>query len=331
MPVTSFDTEPLPPAARLPAWCTALTDFALRPAMARDDRPVQGHVAQFRSPRGIGFTTIAAGAQTLQPIREAEDDVWWVSMITDGASLLERPGGAIAVAAGDLLFGRRGAPEALAIAAPFRMAMATIPADLLRRASPVTLPTEVVLLRNAPGPVHVLGAMLAAACDSIARLDDASALAMETALIQLLLAGLFDDPARNPLGGLASARAATLRRVCRTIEEHLHEPEISPATIAAVHRMSVRSVQLLFEESGNTFRGYVRMRRLERARETLADPRHQNLSITEICFHWGFGDCASFSRAFRDGFGTTPSSYRREALAGRMPQGRLRGLELVTR
>ena len=103
----------------------------------------------------------------------------------------------------------------------------------------------------------------------------------------------------------------------------------SLATIAAEHRLSTRYVQLLFEESGTTFRGHVRARRLEKCREALADPLNANVSITEICLHWGFGDSASFSRAFRDAYDCTPTAYRRAAIGRRGVGGRLRGVTLA--
>jgi AraC-like DNA-binding protein len=35
-----------------------------------------------------------------------------------------------------------------------------------------------------------------------------------------------------------------------------------------------------------------------------------HLSISEICFRWGFNDAAHFSRAFREQFATTPRAWR---------------------
>src|SRR5260370_39969348 len=69
-------------------------------------------------------------------------------------------------------------------------------------------------------------------------------------------------------------------------------------------------------------------RRLERAREDLTDPVHSHLSISDICFRWGFNDAAHFSRAFHDTYGVSPRNFRRAAtaeMADRMLQYANRG------
>jgi AraC-like DNA-binding protein len=39
------------------------------------------------------------------------------------------------------------------------------------------------------------------------------------------------------------------------------------------------------------------------------------LSISEICFRWGFNGSAHFSRAFRDQYGVSPREFRQGAAA----------------
>ena len=321
MPMTALHAE------KLPVWAAALNDFALSPLMAESERDFHGRVDRFRSPRGISFSMLESGPQRLSPLDgRTEDEIFWLSMILDGNSVLLCEDGPTPLAPGDILYGKRGAEGSLDIRTPFRMAMVNIPTALLAQASLVPLPTRIVHLRDRAGTTHVLGAMLAAVAESIDRLDDAGSFAIEGALVQLVVSSLFDHTGIVPLGGLASSRAATLRRIWQSIELRLHDSDLALATVAAEHRLSTRYVQLLFEESGQTFRGHVRARRLEKCRDALADPLNANVSITEICLHWGFGDSASFSRAFRDAYGCTPSEYRRHAIGRRSVDGRLRGL-----
>jgi AraC-like DNA-binding protein len=63
---------------------------------------------------------------------------------------------------------------------------------------------------------------------------------------------------------------------------------------------------------GETPRGYLTRRRLERAKELL---RVANLSVTEICFVVGFESLGSFSSLFRRIVGQTPSDYRRASVS----------------
>jgi AraC-like DNA-binding protein len=325
MPMTALHAE------KLPAWAAALTDFAISPRIAGGEGEFRGCVNRFRSPRGISFSILESGPQRLSPMEgRAEDEIFWLSMVLDGQSALLRDDQAPApLAPGDILYGKRGAAGSLDIRTPFRMAMANIPTALLAQASLVPLPTRIVHLRNRKGTSRVLGAMLGAIAESIDQLDDAGSFAIEGALVQLVVSTLFDDTGIVPLGGLASSRAATLRRIWQSIELRLQDGGLTLATIAGEHRLSTRYVQLLFEESGQTFRGHVRARRLEKCREALADPLNANVSITEICLHWGFGDSASFSRAFREAYDCTPSGYRRTAIGRRSIDGRLRGLTIA--
>jgi AraC-like DNA-binding protein len=63
---------------------------------------------------------------------------------------------------------------------------------------------------------------------------------------------------------------------------------------------------------GETPRGYLTRRRLERAKELL---RVANLSITEICFLVGFESLGSFSSLFRRVVGQTASAYRQASVS----------------
>ena len=68
---------------------------------------------------------------------------------------------------------------------------------------------------------------------------------------------------------------------------------------------------------GETPRGYLTRRRIERAKTLL---RSANLSVTEICLLVGFESLGSFSSRFRRVVGQSPSEYREAAVrAGGAP------------
>ena len=113
------------------------------------------------------------------------------------------------------------------------------------------------------------------------------------------------------LGGATSAKAAHLHRICQTIETLLSDPNLTPGRVAEEHGVSLRYLQKLFTLSGKTFSNYVRTRRLERCRAELVSPLYADLSITEICYRWGFNASAHFSRAFRAHYNISPREYRR--------------------
>jgi AraC-like DNA-binding protein len=106
-----------------------------------------------------------------------------------------------------------------------------------------------------------------------------------------------------------------LRRIDAYIAEHLADPDLDPAAIARAHFISARQLHRLFARQGNSVTQHIREQRLERCRRDLARP-HGTASITEIARRWGFTDPATFSRAFRAAYRTTPSAYRRRADGG---------------
>jgi acetamidase/formamidase/AraC-like DNA-binding protein len=111
--------------------------------------------------------------------------------------------------------------------------------------------------------------------------------------------------------------------VCQVVEAHLGEPDFSRDTVARIEGISARYVQKLFENAGESFSHYLRLRRLERCRADLVNPTLSHLSITEISFKWGFSDSAHFSRSFRDEYGVAPRDFRKQAAAVPTPDTRI--------
>jgi AraC-like DNA-binding protein len=109
---------------------------------------------------------------------------------------------------------------------------------------------------------------------------------------------------------------AMLARVRAFIEEHLGDPGLSPALIAAAHHISVRALHKLYEADGGTVAASVRRRRLERCRQDLLDAGLLARPAGAIGARWGFRDAAGFSRAFRGAYGLPPAEYRAMHAAG---------------
>ncbi len=62
----------------------------------------------------------------------------------------------------------------------------------------------------------------------------------------------------------------------------------------------------------------------------LASPVCAKLSISEICFRWGFNESAHFSRAFRNEYGRSPREYRREHPREAAPYASASGLPAMS-
>ena len=115
----------------------------------------------------------------------------------------------------------------------------------------------------------------------------------------------------RPSDQRAATQAAKLRRMKDYVALHLSEPDLTPASVAAAMKISVRQLHLLFEPTGISFAEHVLGRRLEECRAILERPSRMARSITDIAYAWGFNNLASFYRAFRREFGVSPGELRR--------------------
>ncbi len=116
-----------------------------------------------------------------------------------------------------------------------------------------------------------------------------------------------------------AAELATSRGVCAArlqamkddIAKNLSRPDLSVHSIAARHKVSVRYVQKLFEESGGTFTRFLMEQRLTAAYAACAAP--SSVAINTIAYDHGFSDLSYFNRTFRRHYGCTPSDVRNAA------------------
>ncbi|MFD4656215.1 helix-turn-helix domain-containing protein [Kitasatospora sp. NPDC058444] len=111
---------------------------------------------------------------------------------------------------------------------------------------------------------------------------------------------------------------ALVENVRAFVGRHLHDPELTPAVIAAAHHISVSYLHRLFarQSGGETVAAFVRRRRLEKAHRDLADPALRALPVHAVATRCGLPRAAEFSRAFKAAYGLSPREHRHLALAG---------------
>ena len=105
-----------------------------------------------------------------------------------------------------------------------------------------------------------------------------------------------------------------LKRVLDHIADNLPE-DLSLAQLAAVARMSPHYFAELFRKStGHAPHRYVLLQRIERAKQSLRDPRR---TVIDAGLDAGFQNPSHFARVFRKFVGTSPSRFRSEVQPGR--------------
>jgi AraC family transcriptional activator of tynA and feaB len=147
--------------------------------------------------------------------------------------------------------------------------------------------------------------------NDFAEIDESQANAVVEPILSLLTATLQTrgPPSRAPLGHQDSFRS-----FCRHIEQNLSDCDLTPSTVAAEHRVSLRYLHMVFAEQGMSFGKFVRQRRLAHCYREISRPKLR-ATVTEIAFRWGFNDPAHFSRIFKAEFGSSPRAVSKGALA----------------
>ncbi|ONI73995.1 hypothetical protein BWI15_11440 [Kribbella sp. ALI-6-A] len=127
-----------------------------------------------------------------------------------------------------------------------------------------------------------------------------------TQLVRALLTSAAEDDNDQHLA-MADVLFARITWYAR---QHLADPDLGPARIAAHHNISLRYLYKLFAKHQLSFEQWLISERLERARRDLAAPANRNRSIAAIAAQWGFLDPGHFARRFRRAHGMTPQEWR---------------------
>jgi AraC-like DNA-binding protein len=129
-----------------------------------------------------------------------------------------------------------------------------------------------------------------------------------SAYIMLLLTRLYRiDPGNFPTSE-SEGCAALISEIQRYIEENCTR-EITLADTAAAYYTNMYYLSHLFKKhSGFTFKQYLILQRLSKAKELLSDT-DENITWTALAC--GFGNVNHFIRMFKKSEGTTPYQYRK--------------------
>ena len=306
-----FSTDSYPVHQRPHAWRDALHLHRLRPEMAQAAAPLYGTLTAGRTARGVGLARITSSPQTLQRLGDPADAVW-LALHLSGEAALHDGRQTIELAPGDIVFGPAQARAGLDFRSNFRQFMVSMPRASLKARLPGGPGIALGHLSGRAGLGRMFAGTLTALADTFDTLSDDDVAPVESALSEFIATSLAAHQ-HTASPAISSTRAATVHRLCQYVDANLSDASLSLAAVAAHERLSERLVQKLFEGLGQTFTAYVRQCRLERCRADLANRQYGHLSISDICFRWGFNDPAHFSHCFRDRYSMSPRQYRQQA------------------
>jgi len=303
-----FSTEKGTNHERSGVWQAAM-DAVRLPMPAREfDEDFHGDVVGLVSPAGIEFSRLSATPLTISGQYQNQPAGMWLALMLQGSSVFSNQGHRVELACGDILYGPTGRDSTLELGADFRLLYMRIPGTALNPTlvDPATL--RFGILSGEARLTRVMCGMLRALGDELEGFDAADIHPVEVALSEFVVASLATANTVRCFGD--RSRAAHFERICRSLDQQLNNADLTLALVSTQQHVSSRYLQKLFEDAGTSFTSYLRDRRLERCRADLMSPAHRGLSISEICFRWGFNDAAHFSRTFRARFGMTPRACR---------------------
>ncbi len=318
MQLLRFSTEAYPSNRRGAAWRDELKAAGLHCESLCADHTLHGTIQSRATPAGIELTCIASVPQTLA-VSAGGGRGLMLLMLVEGEATLATPDLRETLRPGHIVCIPAHAARKLVFATGFRLLVVHIAG-----ASPgarITAPLPAGVLMLVGDTAELFGRVLqslAASFDTVVSADARAIQPFESMITAYLAAALADNQSA-PSAGMTPSRAAVFARVCGRIDARLSEPELSLAAIAADEHMSARYLQKLFEKSGSSFSSYLRTSRLERCRVDLANPQYDKLSVSDICYRWGFNDPSYFSHAFREQFGISPRGYRDQMTSAPAP------------
>jgi AraC-like DNA-binding protein len=269
---------------------------------------------QSRYGNDVRFTVVDAASQAVQrrhrEARERYEDCYFAVLMLSGTQWMEQDGREALLGAGDFAIYDGSRPHRLTFSRQWGEIILNIPRDTLHHLLPGTERLTATRVGYDSALGSVLQGFLGSMAREIHRLDPGQLGTLTehaVGLIATTLAGRVGDD-----GALSRHRGATLARIKAFVEQHLDDPELDAARIAAELRLSPRYLNKLFEAEHTSLMRYVWRRRLERCRADLLDAAHAGARIGDIAMRWGFNDLSHFSRAFRERFGQAPRDLRRQ-------------------
>jgi AraC-like DNA-binding protein len=127
-------------------------------------------------------------------------------------------------------------------------------------------------------------------------------------LVRALLTSAADDDKHQR----AAMSGVLFSRITWYVRQHLADPQLTPAQVAAEHHISLRYLYKIFALHNLSFEQWLIHERLEGACRQLLSPGAQHLPIAAVAARWGFTDPGHFTRRFRHAYGIPPREWRRQ-------------------
>lgn len=310
---STFNSEDHPASLKAGAWEQAIDKLGF--ASEGIDELFTCCAAFVTSPLGLCFARLSSSAQVLARKPQARDDAVLLVLLNDGEIDCESDGRKWSCAIGDIFLAPSHHCIRLSSVSGFQALIVSIPRAAFNSRLGQAKLADARLIKGQAGAGKVLSSLLGGLSETLDTIGHSALRPLDLLLLETIVAATEDSESVGSITDIAGARSLIMRRVCRSIELELANRNLNLRDVARREGISPRYLQKLFEKAGESFSHYLLNRRLDRCADHLVDARCDALSISEICFTWGFSDAAHFSRAFRERFGKSPTDFRKEVSA----------------
>ena len=314
----TFSTAELPPHRRLEYW-NDLTGSAFTPLVTDpvDRRAFVGRLTRTQ----VGEIRLAEARSepaivrhSRQHVARTRDALFMLCLQLDGVSVNRQQGREAVLRYGDFHLLDSSRPYEVSFQQSNRMLVLSVPHPQLARRMPNPESVVAIAMSGRSGVPGLLSSLL---CNfwQQRRTGDETFLSprFSEAILDLVASAYASITAAAPDGSsIAIARREQIRSY---IETHLHDPVLTPGSVAAAVHLSPRRLHQLFEADGETVGAYILRRRLEECARAMSDATQRSRTVTEIAFLHGFNNASHFGRVFRERYHSTPSDYRRRSAA----------------
>lgn len=308
----------LPVADRFDWWCD-LTAREVTPTVIHSDSRADFY-ASVKFLR-LGSVTVSeleftemGSRRTPQLIRRSDPEEWELTLLCTGSTWIEQGRNRADMLPGDLVLYDTSRPfqsQILDQGSPCRTVLLQLPRKVFPLPEQMLRTHVAQPISSAYGSAALLGRFLEGTLEHAQTLKSGECARLETVAIGLMTALFAATADAEDLIPPQTRQQTLLRQLKTFVLGKLHDPRLSPTTIAAAHHISVRYLHHLFHEDGQSIGEFIRRQRLERCATDLTDPRLINRTVADVGARWGFQNATAFNRAFKAAYGIPPGEHRR--------------------
>ncbi|MEU6145586.1 AraC family transcriptional regulator [Streptomyces sp. NPDC047081] len=299
-PVT-FSTAGLPVSRRMELWEQYnARAFVRMTCRTLGDEPLEATERNVRT-RGLRLAHITAGPhiaeRTAREIERHPTGTVVLTVVLAGETCAYYRDGAVTLKPGQAILADTDVPSMRGFAHGVDQLHLTVPKTVYQDLVHAEIPQPYRVFEMSPATGgSAQGTALVRLIGAAVRGDDVGdPHALERDVLASLRAVVVGPRAGDPSAQLAAAQ--------EFVRQHLGDPMLSAARIAAGLGVSERQVSRIFSAHGGVA-GWVTDVRLDRALALLSEPGHR--SVGQVVRECGFGSHSYFTRVFRQRFGVSP-------------------------